>query len=707
MAPLAIYLAQRGYAVYGWDDYVNLEIKDLLLGYGVVFLPKRSLPGSISCVVRSSAVDEKTDTICREATANGVEIRRRGEFLAKICQDRKMLAIVGSHGKTSVSSNCVEILRESGIHFDYVVGGFFRDNAIPPAGHDAESEWIVLEVDESDGTMNAFRPECTVALNYDDDHVHNYDDRDRFQMAFRNFFARTRSKIFVPTDDHTFTNFASAFWEKYVPIENLATDDVVERNAAIALFCLRNIFGELGENLSMPAKRIGMQRRNNVMFRTDRVVVLNDYAHHPAEVEAMLRYMRMHYPDYELNIVFQPYRVSRTKQYFREFAQILDKFDRQIVVELCPAFEKAMDGVSSSLVFDAMASENRDLVSLAGFNGAMHRFYGELGAYDRKQLIMFVGAGDIIGSAKKFVVEIAFEEAERLLTEVGVKFRSFADLTNAFSIRVVTSARIYAEPETLGELVSTLDVCRSCGLRHVVIGNGTKLLPPDGTINAVVIGLKAGHWHRLEWGDDGIVRCGSGVAMREFCEFASQRLFLGVEKLARIPCSIGGAVCMNAGAHGQTIADHLISVDILDADGRERTLRREEIQFGYRSASLPDGCIVLGARFRLESRGSQEYFVSVDDELVEWRRTHQPRGMNFGSIFKNGDGFYAGELIDRAGLKGMAVGDASVASGHANFIINRGCASSKDIETLIDTLRFEVHRQFGKFLKTEVRFLRA
>jgi UDP-N-acetylmuramate dehydrogenase len=95
------------------------------------------------------------------------------------------------------------------------------------------------------------------------------------------------------------------------------------------------------------------------------------------------------------------------------------------------------------------------------------------------------------------------------------------------------------------------------------------------------------------------------------------------------------------------------------------------------------------------------------EELLNWRKTHQPRGVNFGSVFKNGDDFCAGELVDRAGLKGTCVGGAAISKEHANFIINQGNASFRDIEELIDLARYTVHIKFGKFLQTEVSFLRA
>ncbi|MDR2737620.1 MAG: Mur ligase domain-containing protein, partial [Puniceicoccales bacterium] len=369
MAPLSIYLALRGHVVYGWDDHANLEIKDLLLSYGVIFMPTKSLPPHCDCVVRSSAINVQTDEICNLALGRGICILRRGEFLAKICQGKKLLAVVGSHGKTSVTGNCAEILRASGMPFDFIVGGFFRGNEISPAGYDVEAEWIVAEVDESDGTMANFSPECTVAMNYDDDHVVNYGSRDNFLKAFEDLFARTRSKIFVPDDDATFTAIASKFADKHIAIKNLSSLDFEDRNRKIALFCLSNVFEK---KFNPPEGFIGIQRRNDTMLRIGKFVFLNDYAHHPTEIRALLRYAKACYAGYELNIVFQPHRLTRTKQYFAEFAEVLDAFDRQFIVELYAAFEEKIDGVSSKLVFDNMKSEDKAFLTLANFNADMH-----------------------------------------------------------------------------------------------------------------------------------------------------------------------------------------------------------------------------------------------------------------------------------------------------------------------------------------------
>jgi UDP-N-acetylenolpyruvoylglucosamine reductase len=655
-------------------------------------------------VVRSSAVDEQGDSICQRAVKDGIGIFRRGEFLAEICRDRKLLAIVGSHGKTSVSGACVEILRHNGLIFDYVVGGFFKGNEISPSAYNEKSEWIVAEVDESDGTIESFSPECTIALNYDDDHICNYGNRDNFLRTFERLFARTKSTIFVPEDDMIFTSIASNFGKKYVKIQGLNDGDFSEKNKSIALFCTRRIFNE---DIILPLRITGIQRRSDVMFKTEKFVFLNDYAHHPTEINSLLGYVQNHYKDYELNIIFQPHRLSRTKQYFAEFAAILDMFDRPFVVELYAAFEEKIEGVSSDLVFNGIKNPNKKFLTLSQFETGMHDIYNRLSSCDKKQLVMFVGAGNILYHAKAFIGKISFKEAEKAFSQARIKFASFKDLTHAFSIKIPTSARIHVNPATRNELIVTVNICRNLGIRCVIVGNGTKILPPDGMINAVVITLDSDHWRSLEWVENDTLRCMAGISLRDFCKSVNGKGFLGSEKLSYIPSHMGGAILMNAGAHGQTISDYLVSIEILDSDGAVHTIEKADLGFGYRTASIPRNNIVLGATFRFSEQASQEYFTSMAEELLNWRKTHQPRGINFGSVFKNGNDFCAGELIDRAGLKGTAVGGATISEEHANFIINRGNASFRDIEKLIDLARYMVYVKFGKFLRAEVNILRA
>ena len=702
MAPLAIYLSQRGYEVFGFDDNVDFHIKDMLTANKVIFLPKKETPPCCNYVVRSSAIDESTDPICQMAKELSLPIFRRGEFLAKVCEGRKVLAVVGSHGKTSVSGSCVEILRHNGVMFDYVIGGFFKKNALLPAQHTDGSDWIVVEVDESDGTMKEFCPECTIALNYDDDHICNYGGRDGLMAAFHDLFARTSSKIFVQEGEEIFSKMTESFPKKLKKITRLETEDFNKRNHEIAAFCTREIFNK---NLAIPDEFVGIKRRNDVMLTTDKLVMINDYAHHPTELEALLKYARNFYADCDINIIFQPHRMSRTKQYFKELAAALDKFDRAVVVELYTAFEKKIDGVSSNLVFDAMISKSKQLFSLKSFQDDVKKFCQDLAKKEKKQLVLFVGAGNILKEAKIFVANLSTDMLVTKLISDGIKLSVDKDVTNLFSIRVKTKAKVLVEPKNEDELKLVLSACRQFNIMSTIIGNGTNVLPPD-IINGAVIKLVGNHWGCMEFVDDKAVYCACGVQISDFCKFVSQRNFCGIEKICFIPGCVAGAICMNAGSYGQTISDCLISVRVMDDRGNVHVLKKDEIDFSYRHSSIPNGYIILGATFLFSKKMPDEYFKKICNDLINSRRAAQPFGPTFGSVFKNQKNSSSGELIDKCGLKGKKISGAEISEKHANFIINNGRASSSSVEQLIDTARYEVFNKFGKFLETEVKILR-
>jgi hypothetical protein len=213
------------------------------------------------------------------------------------------------------------------------------------------------------------------------------------------------------------------------------------------------------------------------MLVTEKFVFLHDYAHHPTQINSLLRYVKTQYKDDELNIIFQPHRLSRTKQYFAEFAAIWDRFDTPFVVELYSAFEEKIEGVSSDLVLNNIRNPSKGFLNLAQFSDNIRDIYGRLSSCDNKQLVMFVGAGNMLYHARAFISEIAFGEAEKAFTKAQIKFSSFEDLKRSFSIKVHTSARICVNPATRDELIAVLNICHNLKIRYAIMGNAIKISP--------------------------------------------------------------------------------------------------------------------------------------------------------------------------------------------------------------------------------------
>ena len=275
------------------------------------------------------------------------------------------------------------------------------------------------------------------------------------------------------------------------------------------------------------------------------------------------------------------------------------------------------------------------------------------------------------------------------------------------SFRVGGPAKRMAFPDRGEQLVLLLDQAERLGARPLVIGNGTNLLAPDEGLDRLVIDTSAG-LDRLEAGDaSGTVTAEAGVSLARLADFACRQGLTGLEFAHGIPGTVGGAVCMNAGAYGGEMAQVVSEVSVLFPEAGIRTLSGADLVFGYRRSFLterPDA-VVLRTVFRLTD-GDPDAIRASMRELMEKRRASQPlEWPSAGSTFKRPEGHFAGTLIDQCGLKGLTVGGAQVSEKHAGFVINRGGASAADIRELIRQIQERVLAETGVRLEPEVKII--
>lgn len=257
-------------------------------------------------------------------------------------------------------------------------------------------------------------------------------------------------------------------------------------------------------------------------------------------------------------------------------------------------------------------------------------------------------------------------------------------------------------PETAEDISIVWQRAQEAQIPVWLIGRGSNLLLPDEGlpgITLVTTSLRAIHW------GDYSVRVEAGYTLSRLAQEAGERGWSGLEFARGIPGSIGGAVMMNAGAHGGEIAPHIISVTALGADGTVRKLERAEVEFAYRFCSLRGNAWVLEAQLAF-SPGDREQILSRMREYLTKRRANQPlERPNAGSVFRNPPGDSAGRLIEAAGWKGKCIGAAQVSDKHANFILNTGKAKAQDVLALMEVIRRDVQSKFGITLQTEVEYL--
>ncbi len=278
------------------------------------------------------------------------------------------------------------------------------------------------------------------------------------------------------------------------------------------------------------------------------------------------------------------------------------------------------------------------------------------------------------------------------------------------SFRVGGLADLLFFPVDPNDLRAGLRLAAAHGLPVLVMGRGTNLLVRDGGVRGLVVNL--GDLNRIEGGEiphqaaaGTLVELTAlgGTPLSRVINFAVRPGLSGLEWASGIPGSVGGAIAMNAGAHGHSMGERVRWVELVDAAGGEERVPASEIAFAYRSTRFPRPGFVVAAGLGLVVRTEQEVLAETKRCLEEHKRRLPFGWANAGSVFKNPPGDFAGRLIEAAGLKGARVGGAEVSVKHANVIVNLGQATAADILGLMDTIVARVQREFGVQLEPEIQ----
>ncbi len=744
LGPLAIYLARLGFEVSGEDDHMTGVMHAQLERAGVALTPTGGLPRRCDLVACSSAVRGGHPSV-GAARGRGIDLVRRGELLAEIARGKKLVAVCGSHGKTTTTAMLVTALRRAQFPADHVLGGLFDDDGTPPAGVTG-SDWLVAEIDESDGTIENFSPEITVAGNLDWDHPDHYREPAAIEAAFAGIFERTRGVVLLganafaggvrlrqPLRESVVTFGPGADFDFCVGAESPAGGRQTlalggrfpipaatvralgafnAANAAAALAAAHLMGAPLAPDLL--AAFPGVRRRQSVLLANSELTVIEDYAHHPAEIAALLGSLRARAGrGGRLIVVFQPHRHSRTARFKADFAAALALADRAYLIDVYSAGEPPQEGGHAIDVYRELRRAAPALPAVY-CNGKTDTMLAALArSVAPGDWVAFVGAGDIDRRAREWLV-LADEYrrvANRWATiavalrgsvSVETKVRHEEPLAPRTTMRAGGAARIYAEPAGEADLRALLREARARALDVFLLGRGSNLIVPDEGGDGLVISLGHPSWQAFEPRGDGGIWAGAGVRLKNLCGLAARAGLGGFEFLDGIPGNLGGALRMNAGAMGAWTFDVVESVRLMTRDGEVREVPRAALHAGYRHcAELRDGGIALGALLRPSAARPAEDIARRLDAYRDKRRESQPREPSAGCIFKNPEGAAAGRLIDECGLKGERVGGAEVSAVHANFIINRDRATATDIIELVRIVREKVRARTGVLLEPE------
>ena len=291
-------------------------------------------------------------------------------------------------------------------------------------------------------------------------------------------------------------------------------------------------------------------------------------------------------------------------------------------------------------------------------------------------------------------------KTEIALKEAGTEFLKGEPMKRHTSFKIGGEADYFVLPQTAEQMLKAVISAKEAGMPLTVIGNGSNLLVSDYGIEGMVICTEKLCKTEAEGNN---IKAESGALLSRFAKLCADNSLTGAEFAGGIPGSIGGAVFMNAGAYGGEIKDIVKTVTVY-YNGEVKVLRAEDCKFGYRRSIFSDGgYIILEAEFTLKN-GNKNDIREKMRELAAKRREKQPLEYpSAGSTFKRPEGYFAGTLIEEAGLKGFSVGGAQVSEKHAGFVINKGEATCEDVKELIKRVKEKVYIKSGVMLEEEIK----
>lgn len=276
-------------------------------------------------------------------------------------------------------------------------------------------------------------------------------------------------------------------------------------------------------------------------------------------------------------------------------------------------------------------------------------------------------------------------------------------MKNHTTFRIGGPARYFITPKTTKELADVIALCRNTQVPFIVIGNGSNLLVMDKGWRGAVISTEhlknASVSHTSIWAE-------AGITLARLARLAQDASLTGMEFAAGIPGTLGGALVMNAGAYGGEMKDILLWADVLAPDGSIHRKTVAQLELGYRTSRIQkEGYVVLAAQLSLKE-GDQTAIKRKMDDLARQRKAKQPLEYpSAGSTFKRPPGYFAGKLIDDAGLRGFQLGGAAVSEKHCGFVINKAQATAEDVLSLCSEVRRRVKERTGVELELEVKIL--
>jgi UDP-N-acetylmuramate--alanine ligase len=735
MSGLALLLLGMGHKVSGCDKVTSNET-ERMQKLGLLFSSPHNEESieDADVVVYSSAIRAENVALAG-ARRRGIDCILRAECLAAILGTKKGIVISGTHGKTTTSAMSAHLLRRGAMKPSHYVGA-----EIPVLGTNAhweeDSEAMVAEGDESDGTLALYHPEHSVVLNIEEEHLDFYSGLDQIKAVFSQLLDQTSGCVIYCKECPNATSICSGRersisygWKDadFTATDVLETGGTVAFDvsyqgkmlgrvelgipglhnalnalAALAVAYVSGVpFNDCARALSTFA---GAKRRFETKYFSEKLRIIDDYGHHPTELAATLQTAKS-LKAKRLVVVFQPHRYSRTQKLASDFGKVLQVADRVFVTDIYPASELPIEGVSAHTIVDAMKLHGDTKVEEVG--GVEHAHHVVGNALRAGDLLITLGAGNVHEIGAKIVSDLqVLEEILRYANDAGDAEASgelYEPMKKHSTMLVGGPAQFWLEPSTHQGFARMVKYCRERGVPLRVVGRGSNLLVKQGGIPGAVIHLSKGVFGEVSVEGE-ILSSGAGVRFKKLASIAQANDLTGFEWMEGIPGNVGGGLRMNAGAMGIETFDQVVDVTFLDEDGEIRTRSGDEIEHEYRNVPSLRRNFAISARF-IGVHASAEVIQQKMDESINKRKSSQPRAASAGCIFKNPAEMPAGKLVDILGLKDTSVGKARVSLEHGNFIVNDGNANADEVLELIAKIRKKAREEKGTELDTEVQII--
>jgi UDP-N-acetylmuramate dehydrogenase len=294
----------------------------------------------------------------------------------------------------------------------------------------------------------------------------------------------------------------------------------------------------------------------------------------------------------------------------------------------------------------------------------------------------------------------AYQRLEKCLKEKVWKDWPLAKET---TLKVGGNAAIFALVDSIGNLQVALETASEFSLPFLVIGRGSNLLVSDNGFKGLVVKL-TGDFKQISFNRN-IVEVRSAVSLPYLAREAAKRGLSGFEFLEGIPGSLGGGIATNAGAFGKNLLDLVEWVTALNLQNGLKLVKRSEIEVSYRSSEISKNGVIIEGCFRLTEAEPKDVRKLMRKYMVRRKKTQPVSSLSAGCVFKNPPNLFAGELIEKTGLKGFSIGDAQISELHANFIINKGQAKASDVYNLMQVVRRKVYEIHGVVLEPEIELI--